>query len=84
MNADARPSEDAINQEEWERPTNWTGWFGAYSSRRDTRLWVPKRPMTGTGLALNFGHPSAKVVMAAMCSVPAGLLFLLVLLQLAK
>jgi len=84
MNADHDESADAINQLEWEQPVNWSGWFGAYSSRRDTRLWVPKRPMTGTGMALNFGHPSAKITMATVCLVPAGLLFLFVLLQFAK
>jgi uncharacterized membrane protein len=84
MDADHVGSEDSINQWEWEQPSNWSGWFGAYSSRRDTRLWVPKRPMTGTGMALNFGHPSARTTFAAMCAVPAGLLLLIVLLQFAK
>ena len=78
-------SEEAQNQYEWEQPYNWSGWFGGYySSAHDTRLWVPKRPMTGTGMALNFGHPSAKIVMATVCVVPAGLLLLFVLLQFAK
>jgi uncharacterized membrane protein len=84
MNADLAQSEDAINQREWEQPMNWSGWFGAYSSKVDTRLWVPKRPMTGTGFALNFGHPAAKVTFAAMCTVPAGLLLLFALLQFVK
>jgi uncharacterized membrane protein len=84
MKPDDAESEDAINQREWERPVNWSGWFGSYSSRRDTRLWVPKRPMTGSGMALNFGHPSARTTFAAMCAVPAGLLLLVLLLQLAK
>lgn len=84
MKADHAESEDAINQHEWEQPVNWSGWFGAYSSRRDTRLWVPKRSMTGTGMALNFGHPSARTTFAAMCVVPAGLLLLFVLVQFAK
>ena len=84
MNPDQAESEDAINQREWEQLANWSGWFGAYYSRRDTRLWVPKRPMMGTGMALNFGHPSAKITMATVCLVPAGLLLLFVLLQFAK
>lgn len=82
--ADLADSEDSINQWEWEQPTNWSGLFGAYSSRRDTRLWVPKRPMTGAGMALNFGHPSARTTFAAMCAVPVGLLLLFVVLQFAK
>jgi uncharacterized membrane protein len=84
MNPDRADSEDAINQREWEQPVNWTGWFGAYSSKRDTRLWVPKRPMTGSGMALNLGHPAAKITLATVCMVPAGLLLLFVLLQFAK
>jgi uncharacterized membrane protein len=84
MMSDHAESEDAINQQEWEQPVNWSGWFGSYSSRRDTRLWVPKRPMTGTGMAINFGHPSAKTTFAVICAVPAGLLLLFVLLQFAK
>ena len=84
MNVDHADSEDSINQWEWEQPTTWSGWFGAYSSTRDSRLWVPKRPMTGSGMALNCGHPAAKTTMAAMCVVPAGLLLVFVLLQFAK
>ena len=84
MNADHDESEAAINQREWEQLANWSGWFGAYYSRHDSRLWVPKRPMIGTGMALNFGHPSAKITMATVCMVPAGLLLLFVLLQFAK
>ena len=71
-----------INQREWEQPVNWTGWSGSYSSTRDTRLWVPKRPITGTGQALNFGHPHAKTFIAAMCIVPVVLLLILGLIRL--
>ncbi len=72
-------SQDVINQREWDQPANWSGWLGAYSSKLDSRLWVPKRAMTGTGQALNFGHPGAKMFIAGMCIVPAALLFVLVL-----
>ena len=71
--------QESINQREWERPENWTGWFGSYSSALDNRLWVPKRPMTGTGDALNFGHPGAKTVVAGMCIIPAALVLAFVL-----
>jgi hypothetical protein len=40
--------------------------------------------MTGAGMALNFGHPSARTTFAAMCAVPVGLLLLFVVLQFAK
>jgi uncharacterized membrane protein len=71
MTKNALASQDDINQGEWEHPSNWTGWFGSYSSRVDTRLWVPKRTLTGTGQALNFGHPQAKWYVAAMLMIPA-------------
>jgi uncharacterized membrane protein len=71
-----------INQREWERPENWTGWFGSYSSTVDERLWVPKRPMTGIGQALNFGHPGAKTFVVGMCIIPAALLLVFVLARL--
>jgi uncharacterized membrane protein len=72
-------SQDAINQREWEQPSNWSGWLGAYSSRVDSRLWVPKRAMTGTGQALNFGHRGARTFVVGMCIVPAVLLLVLAL-----
>jgi len=58
--------------------------FGSYSSMLDTRLWVPKRPMTGTGQALNFGHPGARTFILGMCIVPAALLLALALTGLTR
>jgi uncharacterized membrane protein len=49
------------------------GLFGSYSSESDTRLWVPKRPLTGSGQALNFSHPQAKWFVAAMLMIPAAI-----------
>ena len=77
MNETPSDHQDVVDQREWEQPINWSGWFGAYSSRLDSRLWVPKR--TGIGQALNFGHPGAKTVIAGMCIIPAALLLVLVL-----
>jgi uncharacterized membrane protein len=77
-------SQDAINQHEWENPLNWSGPFGAYSSKLDARLWVPKRPMHGTGQAINVAHPGAKVVIAGLCIMPAALVLMLVILALAR
>jgi len=76
--------QDAINQREWEQPVNWSGWFGSYSSTVDSRLWVPKRPMTGTGQALNFGHPGARTFVAGMCIIPLALVHVLVLMRFAR
>jgi uncharacterized membrane protein len=77
-------SQDAINQREWDDPLNWTGLFGGYSSKRDTRLWVPKRGITGDGLALNFGHPGAKTFIAGICIMPAAFVLALILLRFAR
>jgi uncharacterized membrane protein len=76
--------QDEINQREWEYPSNWTGWFGSYSSRSDTRLWVPKRPLTGSGQALNFGHPQAKWFVAAMLMIPAAMFVAIILAILVR
>jgi uncharacterized membrane protein len=75
---------DEINDYEWGRLENWSGWFGSYSSPRDTRLWVPKRPMTGEGFALNFGHPGAKTVLIGICIVPAACVLTGILLLFAR
>jgi uncharacterized membrane protein len=74
----------AINQREWENPLNWSGPFGAYSSKLDDRLWVPKRSMHGAGQAINVAHPGAKIFIAGLCIMPAALVLMLVLLALAR
>jgi uncharacterized membrane protein len=77
---DQPETQDTINQREWENPMNWRG--GVYSSRADTRLWVPKGPGHGAGQTLNFAQPGAWAAIAAMCVVPAALLLMFVLLRL--
>lgn len=52
------------NKDEWKNPANWSGpkWLALYFSKKDTRLWVPKKnPMMGW--TLNFGHDSAGMVL---------------------
>jgi uncharacterized membrane protein len=77
-------SQDAINQREWENPLSWSGPFGPYSSKLDDRLWVPKRPMHGTGHAINVAHPGAKVVIAGLCIMPVALALTLIILAFAR
>lgn len=77
-------TQDEINDDEWRRLENWAGWFGSYSSARDTRLWVPKRPMTGEGFALNFGHPGARMVFIGIVIIPAGGALVVALLLLTR
>ena len=51
---------DHNNNKEWANPENWSGprWMGIYFSKRDTRLWVPKK-IPALGWTINFGHPKA-------------------------
>lgn len=44
-----------INREQWRNPENWGGpkWLCVYFSKRDSRVWVPKRiPWMGWTLNL--------------------------------
>jgi hypothetical protein len=47
-----------INQTEWSKPDNWSGpkLLGLYSSKTDSRLWIPKRT-PALGWTINIGHP---------------------------
>ena len=68
-------TQDDINQSEWNDPANWSAL--AYSSRKDSRIFVPKR--RGFGLTINFGHKNGKTVFAALLALPLvvfGLIFL--------
>ena len=65
-----------INQTEWSKPENWSGpkLLGLYSSKTDTRLWVPKRT-PALGWAINIGHPGG---MALFIGILIGIIGLLV------
>ena len=71
------------NQQEWEQPENWTGWFGAYRSVHDNRVWVPKRD-PAYGWTLNFAHRDAWWSLLGLLIVPIALLVLLPLLLLFR
>ncbi|MFW5830233.1 MAG: DUF5808 domain-containing protein [Planctomycetota bacterium] len=48
----------AVDQAAWSDPANWTGsMLGVYFSKRDFRLWVPKR-IPAMGWTINLGHPA--------------------------
>ena len=59
-----------VNLREWTNPANWSHpRFGVYFSKRDTRLWVPKRG-AGAGWTLNLARPAAAWLLVALILVP--------------
>ena len=74
--------QEAINRREWNNPANWkAGLF--YRSRRDSRLWVPKRRVA-TGWTPNFGQPNSWWVLLGLFTVPIGFLLLWILRAIDK
>ena len=73
-------SQGEINDREWANADNWSGprWMSLYFSKRDTRLFVPKR-MPWMGWTLNMGH-SAGAVSYVLILVIVALLPILVIL----
>jgi uncharacterized membrane protein len=59
-------TQDDINQSEWNDSANWSVLI--YSSRKDSRIFVPKR--RGFGLTINFGHKNGKVLFVALLALP--------------
>jgi uncharacterized membrane protein len=52
-------TQDEVNRTEWENPDNWSDpVVGVYFSKRDSRVWVPKR-VPAFGWTLNLGRPQA-------------------------
>ncbi len=64
-------NQDDINEMEWRNLGNWSwrGPLGLYSSKRDTRLVVPKA-VPYMGLTLNFAHPGCSYALVALCVLP--------------
>jgi uncharacterized membrane protein len=51
-------TQDQVNQAEWENPANWSDTVvGVYFSKRDSRVWVPKR-VPSWGWTINLGNPA--------------------------
>jgi hypothetical protein len=49
-------TQSELNEAEWNNPANWSdNLVGIYFSKRDNRVWVPKRP-PGLGRTLNMGN----------------------------
>jgi uncharacterized membrane protein len=62
---------DGDAQQEWSDPRNWRGgWLGLYGSKRDPRLWVPKR-QRWRGWTINLEHPKAPLLVAGLVAAVA-------------
>ena len=63
-------TQDEINRAEWGNPANWSDTLvGIYFSKRDTRVWVPKRRPTW-GWTLNLGNPAAAWWLVGLLAAP--------------
>ena len=71
--------QSVINEQEWENPENWSDYvIGLYFSKRDSRVWVPKRERA-LGWTFNLAHPRGALGFMAVMLSPT-LLLLIVLL----
>jgi uncharacterized membrane protein len=56
MNSNDDARQKAINDAEWNDPANWSDTVvGVYFSKKDSRVWVPKR-VPSFGWTVNLGH----------------------------
>ncbi len=73
---------DEIELAEWANPDNWgDGPMGLYFSKRDRRLWFPKR-QAGMGWTLNFAHRTAGLWIVGLCVLSMAMVALPLLLVL--
>jgi uncharacterized membrane protein len=73
-------TQDEINKAEWENPDNWSDRFGCfYFSKKDSRIWVRKRPPWRGG-TLNVAHPKGAYWCVAFMLMPFFVLLAMVLL----
>ena len=63
-------TQQEINQSEWENPDNWSdSKMGVYFSKKDNRLWVPKKK-AWQGSTINFGHPGGVKSLLGLIFIP--------------
>jgi len=50
--------QDKINKAEWENPENWGGprLMKIYFSKKDSRIWVPRKGAPSMGWTVNMAH----------------------------
>lgn len=64
-------TQNEVNLNEWQNPENWSdSVLGLYFSKRDTRVWVPKR-YPSMGWTLNLAHPGGAWWFVGLLAAPA-------------
>lgn len=93
----AHMTQDDINLQEWSDPANWSdglfGLFRTYHSKRDSRVFVPKRPLRAAddrpasypafslrGCTINFGHRRGLLWKVILGIIPLAALFTVLML----
>jgi len=83
MDPENPPSQREINEAQWRDTDNWSDpLVGFYFSKRDTRVWVPKR-RPWMGYTLNLAHPAGARWMLGLFLGSILLVTLLMILALA-
>ena len=73
----------SINEQEWANPDNWSDYeIGLYFSKRDSRVWVPKRERE-LGWTFNLAHARGALGFMGVLLAPAGLLLVILAVILA-
>ena len=78
-------TQDQINFNEWSNPDNWSDNFlGFYFSKRDSRVWVPKR-LPWMGWTVNLGRPGGVAwLVATIIGLPLLVVLVIVLAGASK
>ena len=73
--------QDQINRTEWENPANWSGprSYGVYFSKRDTRIWVPKKN-PAHGWTINLAHDAGVKWLTAFILTPPIIVIIVVVI----
>jgi uncharacterized membrane protein len=70
-------NQDSVNEQEWANAENWNSAIGLYFSKRDTRVWVPKRERE-LGWTLNLARGAGAAWFISLLLAPAVIALVLV------
>ncbi|MBT6501805.1 MAG: hypothetical protein HOK67_18115 [Deltaproteobacteria bacterium] len=72
-------NQDEINESEWKKNENWggPGWGEIYFSKKDSRIFVPKR-LKWLGMTVNLAHiPGVLLFWGALFGIPCVIIAIL-------